>query len=436
MKNKSKKLVAGIMAGCMALIMILSLVLSVVGPMAGAVSQSEINALEGKKKDLAAKRAEIKGQIAGLQTQQASALEQKAVLDAQNEVLRQEIILIDEQIAIHEDIIAAKAVELEAAKADEKLQYERYRKRMRAMEENGELSYASILFNASSFTDLLSKFDFISEIMDYDNTLEKELIAARENVEAVKAEYEAALAEYEIRKAELEAKKAELEAEIQAAYELIAGLEADIARFAQEDAVNEAAEYQVQKEIDDMIAELRRQEEAARQAALAAQAAAQAAAQSAGGGGGMTSSTSTGSNGYIGAAAAVGATGKYIWPTPASYTITSPFGYRIHPIFKTQKYHSGIDIGAPSGAQILAADSGTVTIAQYSSSYGNYVVINHGDGNTTLYAHQSSMAVSAGQSVSQGQVIGYVGSTGWSTGPHLHYEITQNGERVNPSSFY
>ena len=435
MKNKSKKLVAGIMAGCMALIMILSLVLSVLGPMAGAVSQGEINALEAKKKELAAKRSEIKGQIVGLQAQQATVLDQKAALDAQNEVMRQEIILIDEQIAIHQDIIAAKEVELAEARREEKEQYDRYRKRVRAMEESGELNYVSILFNASSFTDLLSKVDFIAEIMDYDNNLEKELIAARENVEQIKAEYEAALAEYEGAKIELEEKKAELEAEIQAAYEMIATLDADIARFAQEDAVNEAAEYQVQKEIDDMIAELKRQEEAARQAALAAQAAARAAAQSAGGSGGTyTSSGVTSSVGYTGTP--VNATGQYIWPTPASYTITSPFGYRIHPIFKTQKYHSGIDIGAPSGSQILAADSGTVTIAQYSSSYGNYVVINHGNGNTTLYAHQSSMAVSVGESVSQGQVIGYVGSTGWSTGPHLHYEVTQNGERVNPSSFY
>ena len=130
------------------------------------------------------------------------------------------------------------------------------------------------------------------------------------------------------------------------------------------------------------------------------------------------------------------AAGSYSWPCASSTYITSKFGYRIHPIFQTQKYHSGVDIAANSGEPITAAAGGTITIAEYSSSYGNYVVIYHSDGTTTLYAHMSSMAVSAGQTVSKGDVIGYVGSTGNSTGPHLHFEVRVNGSCVDPLQYF
>ena len=127
--------------------------------------------------------------------------------------------------------------------------------------------------------------------------------------------------------------------------------------------------------------------------------------------------------------------GSYIWPVDST-TISSDYGYRIHPIFNTERFHAGVDINANSGDPIYAADSGTVAIATYSSSYGYYVVINHGGGNSTLYAHMSSMAVSAGDTVTQGQVIGYVGSTGWSTGPHLHFETRSGGSTVDPMTYF
>ena len=127
-----------------------------------------------------------------------------------------------------------------------------------------------------------------------------------------------------------------------------------------------------------------------------------------------------------------GATGSMMWPCPSCHTITSEFGWRYHPIYHTQKYHSGVDIGASYGASIVAADGGTVITAGAVSGYGNCVVINHGNGITTLYGHMSSIAVSSGQKVSKGQTIGYVGSTGNSTGPHLHLVFFVNGVRQNP----
>ena len=131
------------------------------------------------------------------------------------------------------------------------------------------------------------------------------------------------------------------------------------------------------------------------------------------------------------------ATGTYVWPCPSSTYITSRYGNRIHPIFGTERFHSGIDISANTGATVIAADGGTVTVADYSSSYGNYVMIYHSNGTYTLYAHMSSLAVSAGQTVSQGQTIGYVGSTGWANGPHLHFEIRNaSGNTEDPTAYF
>ena len=123
------------------------------------------------------------------------------------------------------------------------------------------------------------------------------------------------------------------------------------------------------------------------------------------------------------------------WPSPSCHIITSNYGWRLHPTLGYEKLHTGIDIGAAYGSKIVAAKSGTVVTATSNRAYGNYVVINHGGGVCTLYAHQSALAVSAGQHVNEGDLIGYVGSTGYSTGPHLHFEVIINGATTNPLGY-
>ena len=127
---------------------------------------------------------------------------------------------------------------------------------------------------------------------------------------------------------------------------------------------------------------------------------------------------------------------QFIWPVPSCTLLTSPYGYRIHPILDYERLHAGLDIGAKFGEEIIAADGGTVLIAEYSDSYGNFVLIDHGDRYSTAYGHMSEIAVEAGQEVKQGEFIGYIGSTGWSTGPHLHFEIRLDGERIDPEEFF
>ncbi len=387
-----KKKAISIVCIILAFLMMVTLVVSVMGSLGAlaAGGQDQIDALEQQKSELQSQQASIQTNIDDLIAQQADVIDQKAAMDEKNELARQEIELINEQIDVYTGLIEDKAEELEKAEAAEQAQY--------------------ILFQCRSLSDVLSAIDMIGEIMDSDKRLFEEYKAARENTEQVKAEYEATLAQLGEKQETLEAEKAELEEQIAAAVEVINQLQDDIDAAKAEYAKAAAAEAAAQASINAIIAQMQAEEEAARQEA----------AQN------NQQYTGTGST----------ATGTYIWPCPSSTYVTSAFGMRDHPLFGDERPHSGIDIAGSAGSEVLAADSGTVAVATYSSSYGNYVTIYHSNGDYTLYAHMSSLAVSAGQSVTQGDVIGYVGSTGWATGPHLHFEIRVNGSTVDPLSYF
>lgn len=393
----------------LAALMVFAVVVGVISQ-ASAASQAQIDQLEDQKDELLLKKQELQLEIDQLESERKSYLALKEKLDTQIRLLDEEIELTNQQIEIYDHLIELKEQEIVDAQAEADLQYERLCARVRAMEEGGNLTYVQILFGATSFSDLLSRIDFMVEVMAYDNALEKQYIAARDKLIEIKAEYEIILEEQQVKKDELEEQQAEHERQVEEANRLIAMIEENLEEYKDAFEENEAAEKALQGQIDAMIAELKRQEEAARAAAAA------------------KGAPYTGASDY--------ATGTLIWPTPSSYKVSSQYGWRTHPIFGDQRYHAGIDISAGSGSTIKAADGGVVTTAVYSSSYGNYVVVNHGGGNTTLYAHMSSMAVKSGQVVSQGDTLGYVGSTGWSTGPHLHFEVTIGGSRVNPLDYY
>lgn len=407
-----KKKAISIVCIVLAFLMMVTLVVSVVGSLGAlaADEQDQIDALEQQKIELQSQQASIQTNINDLMAQQADVIEQKAAMDEKNELARQEIELINEQIDVYTDLIEQKARELEKAEAAEQAQYDLYCKRVRAMEEEGSYTYLDILFQCRSLSDVLSAIDMIGEIMDADKRLFEEYKTARENTEKVKAEHEGTLQQLGEKQETLEAEKAELEAQIAAAVEVINQLENDIEAAKAEYAKAAAAEAAAQASINAIIAQMQAEEEAARQEAAE----------------NNQQYTGTGST----------ATGTYIWPCPSSTYVTSAFGMREHPLFGDERPHSGIDIAGSAGSEVLAADSGTVAVATYSSSYGNYVTIYHSNGDYTLYAHMSSLAVTAGQNVTQGDVIGYVGSTGWATGPHLHFEIRVNGSTVDPLSYF
>lgn len=424
MRNKK---VVSVICVVLAFLMLMSLVVSALVTMVSA-SQADIDVLEEKKSALRDEREQMQANIDALENEKADVLTRKAALDERNELARQEIELIDEQIEMYSGLIDLKAKELDEAIEAEEEQHRLFVSHMTLMEENGKYTYLDLLFQCRSLSQLLSAIDDISEIMSADKRLYDDYTASREKTQEVKEEYERTLAELGDKQEELKSQKSELEAEIEEAVALIVSLQEDIDKAREEYLANEAAEAALQAELDAIAAELARQEEEARRkAAEEAAAAAAAAAQN---------QSSGGSSAPVYSGIGSTATGSYIWPCPSTTIVTSPYGWRIHPIFGTERFHSGIDIGAASGAVIVAADSGTVSVATYSSSYGNYVMIYHSSGEYTLYAHMSSLTVSAGDSVTQGDTIGYAGSTGWATGPHLHFEIRVNGSTVDPLGYF
>lgn len=384
----------GAVSALLALV-IFALAILPAGP-ALAVSQSEIDALEEQRDELKAEREGMQAEIDALKDEQAGVLEQKRVLDEQNEVYRQELELIEEQVSLYTRLVEEKAAELDKAMSDEAEQLATYRQHVRAMEENGKYTYLSIIFGSRSLSELMSNLDMIGEIMEADKRIYDQYTAARENAEEIKAEYEATLGQLNDKQAEYEAEKAELEEKIAEASAMIEQLEAEISSNYDLYLEVLAQEEALEGDIQSMIAELERQE----------------------------------------AANSITSTGTYIWPLPG-YSPGSAYGWRMHPIFHEMRFHAGEDIGAPSGTPILAADSGVATvIPDNGNGYGNYIMINHGGGRVTLYAHMSAFAISGGATVAQGQVIGYVGSTGNSTGPHLHFEVRVNGATTDPKQYF
>lgn len=392
----------------LSMVLSFALLLSVAPVSSHAVTQDEIDALKSQRDEITAQRQEKQAVVDQLEGEHATVLERKLAMDERNMFTIQQIQLNAQEIALYDEMIADKLKEVEQARELEQQQLERYRERVRAMEENGNYGFLAMVLNTTSLGELLTAMDDIGEIMESDRELEDEYIAARENTEQVKAEYEATKTELEAKQAELRTEQEELEKDIEEATQLILSLEEDIANRREEYDAILAAEDEANARIDALVAELE------------AQRAAEEAAKNPGGGGGGS----------------VTGSGSFIWPCPSCTYITSRFGLRIHPITGEEKTHTGLDIGAGYGAAIVAADGGTVILAEVNGGYGNCVMIDHGNGYTTLYGHMSSYAVSSGQSVSQGDTIGYVGSTGMSTGPHLHFEVRSGGGRIDPEQFF
>lgn len=391
----------------LAALMLISLLAMVIPVRAYAVSQADIDAVKAEKDALTAQKKTFQAKIDELEAQQADVLEQKKALDERNEITLEQIELNKQEVALYNQMIEEKKKDVEAAKAIEDEQLERLRARVRTMEENGNYDYLAIILQCSSFEELLTAIDDIGEIMESDKRLEDAYIQARENHEAIQAEYEAYKAELEAKIAALEEEQRQLEAEIEEARALITKLEEDIENTREQYEAILAQEQAKANELSNLAAQLAAEEEAARQAAQ---------------------NQGEAYNATVG-------TGQWYWPINSTL-ITSRYGSRMHPILGYERFHAGVDINANSGAPIYAADDGTVARATFDNSYGNYVMITHGNGYTTVYAHCSGLAVSAGQTVSRGQVIGYAGETGLASGVHLHFEVRYNGSTMDPISLY
>ena len=413
---KYRRLIISLIAGLLVLSFIAGFVVMAVNAKTSAEIQAEIDELEGKSDELEEQRSALESQIAENESRTLNVVEQKAQVDQEIELTRLEIENVTEQVHQYNMLISEKQAELDELQGRQDELFERYKLRMRAMQERGEVSFWSVLLDAESFADMLNCRAMIEEIAKTDQRmidemrqLAAEVISAKEDLAAQKIILEGKKAELNEAQQTLDEKRAESD-------QLLSELVADKIELVKLDEEYEAQLTALTDEIADLEAEktaaLQREWEAAH----------------------PPQPTPDNPN----PAPVYPSSGEgFMFPLDYSgYAfVTSSYGYRVHPITGNYTMHNGVDLAANQGTAIYATKSGYVTTATYNYAYGNYVTINHMDGFSSLYGHMTYFVVNDGDFVSQGQVIGYVGSTGYSTGPHLHFTVYYNGDTVNPMNY-
>lgn len=422
----NRKLMVRIMAGFLAALMLLGLLAVMLPTHASAKSSSvlkeELNTLKDQKADIQAQMDDLEGQLKDNLSEISDIVSQKNSIDQQVGLLYAQVENINQQISTYSLMIADKQDELDAAEARLAVLNEQNRARIRAMEAEGNLSYWEVLFKATSFSDLLDRLNMIREIAAEDQRRIREMNQVAAEVADAQAVLTTEKAGLEESRAELDATMVTLDAKRAEADALIAQLLAQ------------------GEELDDLLAEFERQEQevlnqigqkeeeynqAKREEWLATSVPETTTKPTENGGDNGGGNDNSGS-------VTVGGT----WIVPCSYIcVSSPYGPRKPPKQGASSWHHGVDLAGYKGTPIYASRGGTVTSATYGSASGYYVSINHGDGYSSSYLHMTHYVVKAGQQVSQGQLIGYMGSTGVSTGPHLHFSIYYNGKSKNPADF-
>lgn len=347
----------------------------------------DISADKSKLKEVNKKIEETLRNLKENESKQKSVSEEIKRLENQIIKLEREIEEIDQQISDTKTKIEISQDELKAAEESIVEKNDVLNSRLRVMYKNDSIEYLEVLLDSADFTDLLSRIDMVKKIFNHDVNLLKDLKNRRDQIEE--------------KKAALESQRAQL-----------LSLMEQIKKKQQNLAVSRGEMERVKKELVKDHKALEKQEDELNE--LAERIAEE-----------IRRKQSTGK--YVG--------GVMTWPAPGYERITSSFGYRVHPILKIKKLHTGIDIGVPMNQSIVAAQNGTVIHSGWLGGYGKVIMVDHGGGIVTLYAHNSKLLVKEGQRINKGQVIAKSGSTGMSTGPHLHFEVRENGNYVDPLKY-
>ena len=417
MKQK-RKLLVSIMAGILAAIMVLSLILSILPMTASALSSSEIqnqiDELEEEQAKLQEQMDELKIQMEQNKDEMADIVAQKSNIDQQIALLSAKIGSINEQIDAYNVLIADKQEELDAAEKRLAELNEKNKERIRAMEENGSLSYWSVLFKANSFSDFLDRLSMIEEIAASDRRRIKEKSEAAVQVAEAKQTLSDEKAGLEVTKTELTDAHAEMGEKRAESDLLLQELVKEAQRLD-----NDFFDYE--QKTEELLAELGQAQEDLEDAKYQEWLATSESTNSSSQGGGGDYSPPASSGG---------------WMIPCNYIyLSSAYGWREPPAEGASSFHGGVDLAGDEGTPIYATRSGYVYRTGYTEYNGYYVGIDHYDGFASAYLHLTYYIVDVGDYVSQGQVIGYMGSTGVSTGPHLHFTIYYNGNTVNPAEY-
>jgi len=374
----------------LAIIVVLLFVFAAILPLTSILASADnISDLQKKIQESQSKKKNIQSEINEINAEKNNLLAEIKAYDTQIEILKSEIEEMNQKIAQDDAVIADVQKQLDDATAKAEKQYETYKERIRVMYENGTDSFFEILLNSESFSDFLNKYEIVKQISEYDSNMVDKLEQIKKEIADKKSQLEA-IKEQKVQKVNtLNSSKKTMESKASEKDRMVAKLDNDKASLEKKLKQQDAEENAIRAQI--------------------------ARLQNPG-------------TPYTG--------GSMVWPAPASRLITSPYGTRFHPVLKYNRFHAGIDIGAGMGTSVVAANSGKVITATYNSSYGYYVVIDHGGGISTLYAHGSKIITSVGANVSAGQEIMKVGSTGISTGPHLHFEVLVNGKNTDPMGYF
>ena len=359
-----------------------------------AKTSSSIQSIESKLEQIEQQQKEYEQKLDELSAAETSALEKKSYFDKQVQLTQDKINSTQELISQYDALINEKISEIDGKESEIDVKFDEFLERFALNYEDGFVNYLVLIFDSESFTDFLMNTERTADILEYDRTLMNNLENEKSDLEAKKKELEEARTAQQEAKKSLEETKSGLQTQLSQQEGYIASLESDTAKYESLLKEAQAADAALNAELE---------------AALAAAA----------------------NDEYVQYSVDQG---QLIWPVSTSYsTVSSAFGWRT--LFGSSDFHYGIDIPAPYGSNVYASQSGTVTHAQSHYSYGNFIVINHGGGYSTLYAHNSSICVSVGQTVKRGDVIAYVGATGIATGSHCHFEVRKNGAVQNPMSY-
>ena len=350
----------------------------------------EVSNLQQQQQQINSEKAGVQSQIKEFKREKTERVKQLNDLNAQMNNVQQTLDNINAEIAATEEQIAYTEMELSNKQRDYDGRMAIFNLRLKEMYQYGDVNFLEVLMQSSSLSDFLTRFEYLKYIANNDKKLLDEVTAMKTSLEEQKKSLDGMKVSLEANKKSQMEKSAELATASQAQQQLVNEINSDL-----------NAQFEI---LEDLEAESN---------AIASQIKAIQAKNS-----GTTS-----------------APGAYLWPCPSSKTITSNYGYRIHPIQGTRKLHTGMDIGAKTGADVIASAGGTVIMSQYYGGYGNCIIIDHGGGVSTLYAHMSRLIAKNGDTVAAGEPIGKVGSTGNSTGPHLHFEVRINGETKDPKKY-
>ncbi len=379
-----------------------------IGAFPAHATKQDVTDAKSKASALEQEKARVEASLKNLEGLKSDTAAYVRELDREMETLDNELSLLADRITAKEEEITVTIQELEEAKETETKQYADMKLRIKYMYERGDSNILDMLLQSTDMMQFLNRVEYIQKISEYDREKMDEYEATRQTIEEKEAVLEQEHADLLTMQEETEAKQESVQTLLTQKNQELANYESQISTAEGQISQYEADIKAQEAKIAQLEAEIKRKEEEARKAAEAAK-----------------QSYKTVSLGDI----------SFQWPCPASGRITSGFGKRSSPTKGASTYHQGIDIGASTGASIVASAAGTVVAATYSYSSGNYIMINHGGGVYTVYMHCSSLLVSEGATVKQGQTIAKVGSTGYSTGPHLHFGIRSGGTYVNPSKY-